>query len=84
MSMEKNKGPSEEFTFVTRYLEHSLIHTLIHANLKIIENRKLGELLSKGPSYRKQNNIYWDTNLKIIIIVKKAVRNYHYNRHKRT
>ena len=29
--------------------------------------------MSKGPSYREQNNINWDTNLKIL---KKAVRDY--------
>ena len=35
-------------------------------NLGIIENRKLRKLLSKGPSYREQNNINWDTNCKIL------------------
>ena len=46
---------------------------VVTGNLGIVENRKLRKLISKGPSYREQNNINWDTNLKII---KKAVRAY--------
>ena len=46
---------------------------VVTGNLGIVENRKLRKLLSKGPSYREQNNINWDTNQKII---KKAVRAY--------
>ena len=40
-------------------------------NLSIVENRKLRKILGKGPSYREQNNINWDTNQKIL---KKAVK----------
>ena len=39
----------------------------------MIESRKLRKLLSKGPSYREQNNINWDTKQKIL---RKAIRNY--------
>ena len=46
---------------------------VVTGNLGIIENRKLRKLLSKGPSYREQNNINWDTNQKIL---KKAIRDY--------
>ena len=46
---------------------------MITGNLGIIENRKLRKLLTKGPSYREQNNINWDTNQKIL---KKAIRDY--------
>ena len=46
---------------------------VVTGNLGIVGNRKLRKLLSKGPSYREQNNINWDTNQKII---KKAVRAY--------
>ena len=46
---------------------------VVTGNLGIVENKKLRKLLSKGPSYREQNNINWDTNQKII---KKAVRAY--------
>ena len=46
---------------------------VLTGNLGIVENRKLRKLLSKGPSYREQNNIDWDTNHKIL---KKAVRKY--------
>ena len=46
---------------------------VITGNLGIIENRKLRKLLSKGPSYREQNHINWDTNLKVL---QKAVRAY--------
>ena len=40
---------------------------------KAIRNRKLRNVSSKGPSYREQNNINWDTNQKIF---RKAIRNY--------
>ena len=46
---------------------------VVTGNLGIVGNRKLRKLLSKGPSYREQNNINWDTNQKII---KKAIRAY--------
>ena len=46
---------------------------VVTGNLGIVGNRKLRKLLSKGPSYREQSNINWDTNQKII---KKAVRAY--------
>ena len=46
---------------------------MITGNLGIIENRKLRKLLTKGPSYREQNNINWETNQKIL---KKAIRDY--------
>ena len=46
---------------------------VITGNLGIIENRKLRKLLSKGPSYREQNNINWNTNLKIL---RKSIREY--------
>ena len=46
---------------------------VVTGNLGIVENRKLRKLLSKGPSYREQNNINWDTNQKIL---KKAIRAY--------
>ena len=46
---------------------------VVTGNLGIVGNRKLRKLLSKGPSYREQNNINWDTNQNII---KKAVRAY--------
>ena len=46
---------------------------VITGNLGIVENRKLRKLLDKGPSFREQNNIIWDTNLKIL---KKAIREY--------
>ena len=46
---------------------------VVTGNLGIVGNRKLRKLLSKGPLYREQNNINWDTNQKII---KKAVRAY--------
>ena len=46
---------------------------VITGNLGIIENRKLRKLLTKGPSYREQNNINWDTNQKIL---NKAIRDY--------
>ena len=64
-----------DINFQTRY---SLHHNCMHwcpciGNLSIVENRKLRKLLSKGPSYREQNNIKRETNLKIL---KKAVREY--------
>ena len=37
---------------------------VVTRNLGIIGNRKLRKLLSKGPSYREQNNINWDMNQK--------------------
>ena len=46
---------------------------VLTGNLSITENKKLQKLLSKGPSYREQNNIKWETNLKIL---KKAVREF--------
>ena len=46
---------------------------VITGNLGIIENRKLRKLVSKGPSYREQNNINWNTNLKIL---RKSIREY--------
>ena len=46
---------------------------IVIGNLGIVGNRKPRKLLSKGPSYKQQNNINWDTNQKII---KKAVRVY--------
>ena len=46
---------------------------VVTGNLSIVENRKLRKILGKGPSYREQNNINWDTNQKIL---KKAVRSY--------
>lgn len=38
-----------------------------------MKDRKLRELIGKGPSYREQNNINWELNLKIF---KKSVREY--------
>ena len=46
---------------------------VITGNLDIIENRKLRKLLSKGPSYWEQNNVNWNTNLKILC---KSIREY--------
>ena len=37
---------------------------VVTGNLGIVENGKLRKLVSKGPSYREQNNINWDTNQK--------------------
>ena len=39
----------------------------------IIKDRKLRKLIQKGPSYREQNNINWNTNLKNCI---KAIKEY--------
>ena len=46
---------------------------VVTGNLRIVENRKLRKLLSKGPYYREQTNIKWETNLNIL---KKAVREF--------
>ena len=46
---------------------------VVTENLGIVENRKLRKLLDNGPSFREQNNINWDTNLKTL---KKAIREY--------
>ena len=51
----------------------SQIGHILTGNLNIIKDRKLRKLIQKGPSYREQNNINWDINLKIC---KKAVREY--------
>ena len=46
---------------------------IVTGNLKIIKNRKLRQLLLKGPSYREQNNINWEVNVKLC---KEAVKKY--------
>ena len=46
---------------------------IITGDLRIVKNRKLKKLLSKGPKYREQNTIDWDLNLDIL---KKAVDEY--------
>ena len=46
---------------------------VITGDLSIVKDRKLRELIGKGPSYREQNNINWELNLKIF---KKSVREY--------
>ena len=45
------------------YTDSSIGHVLT-GNLNIIRDRKLRKLIYKGPSYREQNNINWNTNLK--------------------
>ena len=46
---------------------------IITGDLRIVKNRKLRRLLSKGPKYREHNNIDWDLNLNIL---EKAVDEY--------
>ena len=46
---------------------------IVTGNLKIIKNRKLRQLLLKGPSYREQNNMNWEVNVKLC---KEAVKKY--------
>ena len=58
---------------VSDFFRYEPVGHVVTGNLGIVGNRKLRKLLSKGPSYREQNNINWDTNQKII---KKAVRAY--------
>ena len=41
------------------FLYKSLGH-VITGDLRIITNKKLRELVSKGPNFREQNNINWD------------------------
>ena len=41
-----------------------IIGRVLTGNLSIIKDRKLRKLIEKGPSYREQNNINWNTNLK--------------------
>ena len=53
---------------------------VVTGNLSIIENRKLRKILGKGPSYREQNNINWDTNQKIL---KRQLEAINYNGQKR-
>ena len=43
---------------------HEPVGHVVTGNLSIVENRKLIKILGKGPSYREQNNINWDTNQK--------------------
>ena len=38
---------------------------VVTGNLKIIEDYRLRELIMKGPSYREQNNINWDLNMRL-------------------
>ena len=46
---------------------------VITGDLRIVKNRKLRNLLSKGPKYREQNTIDWDLNVNIL---EKAVDDY--------
>ena len=45
------------------YMDKGIGHVLT-GNLSIIKDRELRKLIEKGPSYREQNNINWNTNLK--------------------
>ena len=54
------------------YIDKDIGHVLT-GNLNIIKDRKLRKLIQKGPSYREQNNINWNTNLKNCI---KAIKEY--------
>jgi len=47
----------------SEYLHEPCGHVLT-GNLNIIKDRKLRNLIKKGPTYREQNNINWDINLK--------------------
>ena len=38
---------------------------IVTGDLRIIEDYTLRELIRKGPSYREQNNINWDLNMKL-------------------
>ena len=40
---------------------------IITGDLRIVKNRKLRRLLSKGPKYREENTIDWDLNKNILI-----------------
>ena len=54
------------------YIDKDIGHVLT-GNFNIIKDRKLRKLIQKGPSYREQNNINWNTNLKNCI---KAIKEY--------
>ena len=49
----------------SRYKYESCGH-VVKGDLSIIKDVKLRNLISKGPTYREQNNIDWRVNLKII------------------
>ena len=44
----------------------NLMVITITGDLRIVKNRKLRCLLSKGPKYREENTIDWDLNKKYL------------------
>ena len=57
---------------ISEYFYRPAGHVLT-GDLRIIEDRVLRKLISKGPSFREQNNLNWQLNLKICA---KAVKEY--------
>ena len=58
----------KESPFIDKDIGH-----VVTGNLRIIKDRKLRQLIEKGPSYREQRYINWDLNLKDSM---EAVRDY--------